>query len=161
MVLAMASRDREARPVAEGAWLPGRPCWRGLYEQARSRAEAAEARSEALKWAEVSARCEAGYWKWQFESSRRKRLAAVERTKDARRAAREALALRAEVARLGKLLADVGVASGRYSETWMRRANVGEGQLVAKRSRGTFKHCRLVLVSETSAAPPSGCPGAG
>ena len=77
MVLAMASRDREARPVAEGAWLPGGPCWRGLYEQARGRAEAAEARSEALKWAEVSARCEAGYWKWQFESSRRKRLAAA------------------------------------------------------------------------------------
>ena len=33
----------------------------------------------------MSARCEAGYWKWQFESSRRKRLAAVEQWKEARR----------------------------------------------------------------------------
>ena len=121
MVSAMASRDTEARRVAEGASLRGRPCWRRLYEQARGRAEAAEARSEALKRAEVSARCEAGYWKWQFESSRRKRLAAVARSKEARRAARDALALRAEVARLGKLLADAGVASGRYSETSLRR----------------------------------------
>ena len=101
--------------------MPGRPYWRRLYEQERDRAEAAEARSEALKQAEVSARCEAGYWKWQFESSRRKRLAAVARSKDARRAAKDALALQAEVARLGKLLADAGVESGRYSEMSLRR----------------------------------------
>ena len=121
MVSAMASRDPEARPVTEGASLPGRPCWRRLYEQALDRAEAAEARSEALKRAEVSARCEAGYWKWQFESSRRKRLAAIERSKEACRAAKGALALQAEVARLGKLLADAGVESGRYSEMSLRR----------------------------------------
>ena len=121
MVSAMASRDTEARPVPEGASLPGRPCWRRLYEQARARAEAAEARSEALQRAEMSARCEAGYWKWQFESSRRKRLAAVEQSKEARSAAKDALALQAEVARLGKLLADAGVESGRYNETSLRR----------------------------------------
>ena len=121
MVSAMASRDTEARPVPEGASLPGQPCWRRLYEQALDRAEAAEARSEALQRAEVSARCEAGYWKWQFESSRRKRLAAVEQSKEARRAAKDALALQSEVARLGKLLADAGVESGRYSETSLRR----------------------------------------
>lgn len=69
----------------------------------------------------MSARCEAGYWKWQFESSRRKRLAAVERSKDARRAAKDALALRAEVARLHKLLADAGVASDRYGVLSLRR----------------------------------------
>ena len=121
MVSGMASRDTEARAVTEGAWQPGRPCWRRQYEEARGRAEAAEARLEALKRAEVCARWEAGYWKWQFESSRRKRLAAVEQSKEARRAGRDALALRAEVARLGKLLADAGVASGRYSERWLRR----------------------------------------
>ena len=121
MVSAMASRDTAARPDTEGASLPGRPFWRRLYERARGRAEAAEARSEALKWAEVSARCEAGFWKWQFESSRRKRLAAVERSKEARRAARDALALRAEVARLDKLLADAGVASDRYGVMSLRR----------------------------------------
>ena len=121
MVSAMACPDTQARSDTEGASLPGRPSWRRLYEQARGRAEAAEARSEALKRAEASARCEAGYWKWQFDSSRRKRLAAVERSKDARRAAKDALALRAEVARLDKLLADAGVDSGRYSETSLRR----------------------------------------
>ncbi len=89
--------------------------------RARGRAEAAEARSEALKWAEVSARCEAGFWKWQFESSRRKRLAAVERSKEARRAAKDALALQAEVARLDKLLADAGVASDRNGVMSLRR----------------------------------------
>ncbi len=117
MVSAMASRDPVARPVTEGASLPGRPFWRRLYERARGRAEAAE----ALKRAEVSARCEAGYWKWQFESSRRKRLAAIERSKEARSAAKDALALQSEVARLGKLLADAGIESGRYSETSLRR----------------------------------------
>ena len=117
----MACLDTEARSVSEGAWLPGRRDWRRVYEQARGRAEAAESRSEALKWAEVSARCEAGYWKWQFESSRRKRLAAVERSKEARRAAKDALALRAEVARLHKLLGDAGVASDRYGVMSLRR----------------------------------------
>ena len=121
MVSGMANRDTAARPVAEGAWLRGRRDWRQLYEQALDRAEAAEGRWEALKRAEVSARCEAGYWKWQFESSRRKRLAAVERSKEARRAAKDALALRAEVSRLHKLLADAGVASDRYGVMSLRR----------------------------------------
>ena len=121
MVSAMASRDTAALPVTEGASLPGRPCWRQLYEQARSRAEAAEARAEALKRAEVSARCEAGHWKWQFGSARRKRLAAVERSKEARRAAKDALALQSEVARLRKLLADAGVASDRSGVMSLRR----------------------------------------
>ena len=49
MASAMASWDTEALPVTEGASLPGGPCWRQLYEQALDRAEAAEARSEALK----------------------------------------------------------------------------------------------------------------
>ena len=96
MVSAMASRDTAADPgrsVADAASLAGRPDWRRLCEQARDRAEAAAARAEALKRAEVSARCEAGYWKWQLESSRRKRLAAIERSKEARRAAKDALAL--------------------------------------------------------------------
>ncbi len=124
MVSAMACRDTAAgggRPVADAASLAGRPDWRRLYERARASAEAAEARAEALKRAELSARCKAGFWKWQFEASRRKRLAAVEQSKEARRAAKDALALRAEVARLDKLLAEAGVASGRYSETSLRR----------------------------------------
>ena len=120
----MACRDTEAapgRPVAEAASLAGRPDWRRLYERARASAEAAEARAEGLKRAEVSARCEAGFWKWQFAASRRKRLAAVGQAQEARRAAKDALALRSEVARLHKLLAEAGIESGRYSVTSLRR----------------------------------------
>jgi len=80
-----------------------------------------QARADALKRAELSARSKAGYWKWQFEAARRKRLAAVEESEDARRAAKDARALRAEVARLEKLLADAGVASDRYGVMALRR----------------------------------------
>ena len=124
MVSAMACRDTAAapgRPVADAVSLAGQPDWRRLCEQARDRAEAAEARAEALKRAELSARSKAGFWKSQFEAARRKRLAAVEESKDARRAAKDALGLRAEVARLRELLADAGVASDRYGVMSLRR----------------------------------------
>ena len=45
----------------------------------------------------------------------------VEDAKEARRAARDALALQAEVARLRELLAEAGVESGRYSPLSLRR----------------------------------------
>ena len=95
MVAAMAYRDPEVGPVAHdpgAASLPAPPDWRRLYEQARERAEAAEARAEELKWAEVTARSAAGAWKSQFETARRKRLAAVEDANKARRTAKNALA---------------------------------------------------------------------
>ena len=109
------------RAVAGAAWVSMAPDWRRLYEEARERAEAAEARSEELKQAELDARRDAGSLRWQFESARRKRLAAVAAAEDARRAARDGLALRAEVARLRQLLADVGVASDRYGSISLRR----------------------------------------
>ena len=124
MVSSMACRDTAAdpgRPVADAVSLAGQPDWRRLCEQARDRAEAAEARAEALTRAELSARSKAGFWKSQFEAARRKRLAAVEESKDARRAAKDALGLRAEVARLRELLADAGVASDRYGVMSLRR----------------------------------------
>ena len=47
--------------------------------------------------------------KWQFKEARRKRLAAVEDANAARRAAKNALFLEAEVARLTRLLGEAGV----------------------------------------------------
>ena len=112
MVASMAYRDTEVAAVpdvAEGALARTPPDWRRLYEQTLERAEAAEARAEELKWAEVVARSAAGSLKWQFKEARRKRLAAVEDANAARRAAKNALFLEAEVARLTRLLGEAGV----------------------------------------------------
>ena len=112
MVASMAYRDTEVAAVpdvAEGALVRTPPDWRRLYEQTLERAEAAEARAEELKWAEVVARSAAESLKWQFKEARRKRLAAVEDANGARRAAKNALFLEAEVARLTRLLGEAGV----------------------------------------------------
>ena len=66
-------------------------------------------RCEELRWAEVASRSDAGWWKSRFKACRRKRSEAVEETKEARRAAKDALSLQGEVARLTKLLSDAGV----------------------------------------------------
>ena len=79
MVASMAYRDTEVAAVpdvAEGALARTPLDWRRLYEQTLERAEAAEARAEELKWAEVVARSAAGSLKWQFKEAHRKRLAA-------------------------------------------------------------------------------------
>ena len=90
--------------------------WRSLYEQAHARAErecsradAAEARAEELRWAEVDARGRAGSLKWQLDRCRNKLKAAVEETKDVRRTAKNALSLQAEVTRLEKLLSEASI----------------------------------------------------
>ena len=112
MVATMAYRDTAVDPiphVPDAASVPPPPDWRRLCEQTLERAEAAEARAEELKWAEAAARGTAGSLKWQFKEARRKRLEAVEDANQARRAAKNALALRAEVARLTGLLGEAGV----------------------------------------------------
>ena len=112
MVATMAYRDTEVAAVphvAKGALVRTPRDWRRLYEQTLERAEAAEARAEELKWAEVVARSAAESLKWQFKEARRKRLAAVEDAHEARRAAKNALFLEAEVARLTRLLGEAGV----------------------------------------------------
>ena len=102
----------------DGIWSPPNstpavaPCdFQSLYEQQRSRAEAAEARCEELRWAEVAARSDAGSWKSRFRSCRRRLSEAVEEAKDLRRAAKAAPSLRAAVARLGPLLSEAGIGS--------------------------------------------------
>ena len=69
-----------------------------LYEQQRARAEAAEARCEELRWAEVAARSDAGPWKSRFKSCRRRLSEAEEEAKELRSAARDVPSLRAQVA---------------------------------------------------------------
>ena len=108
----MAYRDTEIVPILQvpGARsVPAAPDWRRLYEQTLERAEAAEARAEELKWAEVAARSALGSLQWQFKEARRKRLEAVEVADGARRAAKRALFLEGEVARLSRLLEEAGV----------------------------------------------------
>ena len=93
------------------------------------------ARCEELRWAEVAARNDAGLWKSRFETSRKHLTAAVEEMKAVRRAAKDALFLQAEVARLTKLLSDAGVEPGK------RRARVSLSQAVRelKQQQNTIK----------------------
>ena len=115
----MASRDEDFGAdlaLTEGndaTWSPSGPApardWRSLYEQAharadreRSRADAAEARCEELRWAEVASRTDAGSWKSRFRACRSKLTAAEEETKELRRAAKDMPALQAEVALLSE-----------------------------------------------------------
>ena len=98
--------------------------WRSLYERERERAEAAEARVEESRWAEVRARSEAGQWKWRWEASRRKLRGVIAETREARRAARDALALQREVGRLHGLLREAGVDAGKRSTEMALRMEV-------------------------------------
>ena len=74
---------------------------------------AAPARAEELRRAETAARSRAGSLKWQLDKSRNKLKAAVEETKEVRRATKNALFFQAEVARLEKLLSQAGVDSSK------------------------------------------------
>ena len=87
--------------------------WQSLYEQAhvraereRDRADAAEARCEELRWAEVDSRARANSFKTYLDKSRAKLKAAIEETKELRRAAKDVPPLKAEVAHLRKLLSE-------------------------------------------------------
>ena len=87
--------------------------WRSQCE--RERADAAEARAEELRCAEVASRSDAGSWKSRFKACRRRLSEAVEETKEARRAARDVPSLQAEVARLETLLSEAGIGSNESS----------------------------------------------
>ena len=110
--------------------------WRSLYERECERAEAAEARAEQSRCAEVRARCEAGSWKWRWEASRGKLRKVIAQTREARRAARDALALQREVGRLQGLLREAGVDAGKRSTAMALRMEVArlrkEGRALEK-----------------------------
>ena len=89
----------------------------------RARADAAEARAEELRWAEVAARSDGGSWKSRFKACRRRLSEAVEETKEARRTARDVPSLQAEVARLETLLSEAGIASAFDTAGALRKEN--------------------------------------
>ena len=97
--------------------------WRSQCERERARADAAEARAEELRWAEVAARSDGGSWKSRFKACRRRLSEAVEETKEARRTARAVPSLQAEVARLETLLSEAGIASAFDTAGALRKEN--------------------------------------
>jgi len=93
---------------------------RSLYEEERARAEAAEARCEELRRAEVAARSDAGVWKWRFKSCRRRLSEATEETKELRRAVKDTPSLLEEVVHLRKLLWQASGSSEDGRVVWLR-----------------------------------------
>ena len=155
----MSYRAPEVDPIPQvpgAACLPAPPDWRRLYERTLERAAAAEARVEELKSAELAARATAGTYKALFKSARRKRLAAVEDAKEARRAAKNAFSLQAEVRRLNNLLADAGVASHRCSVIGLRREivrlrkDVPRAEVQARKIRKLLKANRQLRVDQAA-----------
>ena len=118
----MAMRDEDfgaaLTPVEaeDGLWSPPMA--------APARAMAAPARAEELRRAEMNARSRAGSLKSQLDKNRNKLKAAVEETKEVRRAAKNALFYQAEVARLEKLLSQAGVESSKRGTIMSLRMEV-------------------------------------
>ena len=104
--------DGDWSPPGVVATQPSRD-WRSLVAQERARADAAEARAEELRWAEVDSRARAGSLKWQLDRSHSKLKAATEEAKEARRAAKDVPSLRAEVERLQHLLFEASLEPGK------------------------------------------------
>ena len=138
----MAMRDEDFGPTPTlteadgGLWSPpmATPEPRDLrspYERAQARAEAervradaAEARVAELLVAERTARSRAGQLNTQLDKNRSKLKAAAEEVKEVRRAAKDALFYRSEVARLEKLLSQAGVESSKRSTITSLRMEV-------------------------------------
>ena len=104
----------------------GEPDWRSLFERERRRAE-------ELRRGEIGWRAKALSRRRQFEIGRDKLAGARAEVREVRRAAREALSLRAEVGRLKRLLAEAGMDSRKRStiaslrlEVETRRTRIGE-----------------------------------
>ena len=104
---------------------------------------AAPARAEELRRAGMDARSRAGSLKSQLDKNRNKLKAAVEETKEVRRAAKNALFYQAEVARLEKLLSQAGVESSKRSTIMDRVPRSGVRALRSTRlpagRAGTFR----------------------
>lgn len=106
--------------------------WRYLHERERARADGAEARAraveaEARRWrlAEIDARSKAGAYKAMFEAGREKLAEARAEAEAIRGAAKRALSLQAEVARLSKLADAAGLQPRRRPGMVSLRRQVG------------------------------------
>ena len=112
---------------------------RSRYERERARADAAEARAQELRWAEVASRSDAGSWKSRFKACRRRLSEAVEETKEARRAARDVPSLQGEVARLETLLCEAGIESNESTTIETLRKEVARLRKAVKTSRNQLE----------------------
>ena len=134
-----------------GLWSPSKKVSAGAprhiqsrYEQERARADAAEARCEDLRQAEVAARSDAGYWKWHFKSCRHRLSEAEEETKRLHRAAKGVPSLQAEVARLTTLLSEAGIESRETGKVETLRKEVARlrRSLATQSGKGTTGEAR-------------------
>ena len=139
-------------PFSEGggpsAPTSGEPDWRSLFERERRRAE-------ELRRGEIGWRAKARSRRRQFEIGRDKLAAARAEAGEVRRAAREALSLRAEVGRLKRLLAAAGVDARKRSmivsprmEVETRRTRIGELEAKLRASRAVHAKARFGRKSE-------------
>jgi len=120
------SVDETLTEGGDGTWPPSKPGpsdaprdLQSLYEE-RERAEAAEARCEELRRAELSARSDAGAWKWRFKSCRRRLSEATEEARELRRAVKDTPSLLEEVVHLRKLLWQATGPSEDGRVVWLR-----------------------------------------
>ena len=137
--------------------------WRSLYEQARARAEteraradSAEARTEELLRAERAARSRASLLKTQLDKDRDKLKAAIDEVREVRRAAKDALFLQSEVARLENLLSEAGIDSRKRSTIMSLRVEVfhlREALQVVQARKDTTAPASAVKVKPPKDAP--------
>ena len=129
--------------------LPAGPDWRRLYAQEQARSAALQAEAEARFWEAVRARQAAHSWRSCFERCREK-LASVSAALTAvRRAARNAVGLKSEVARLRRLLAEAAVDTRKRStiaslrmENVQLRADLQEATSRAEKLSGEVAQLR-------------------
>ena len=121
--------------------------WRSRFEQERARADAAEARAEELRCAEVDSRARAGSLKWQLDRSRSKLKAATEEAKEARRAAKDVHSLRTESARLQQFLSEAGIDPGKVRMIGSPRDTVAASEARRDAVGRTFGQERRVRVT--------------
>ena len=108
--------------------------WQSEAERERARADAAEARAEELRRAEIEARSRAGSLNWQLDASRDKLESAFAEAREARRVAKDALALQAEVTRLEKLLSAPGSGADKRSTITKLRMEIARLRRALKAS---------------------------
>ena len=119
----------------------GEPDWRSLFERERRRAE-------ELRRGEIGWRAKARSWRRQFEIGRDKLAAARAEAGEVRRAAREALSLRAEVGRLKRLLAAAGVDARKRSTIVSLRMELEAELAKLRASRAVHAKARFGRKSE-------------
>ena len=129
----------------------GEPDWRSLFERERRRAE-------ELRRGEIGWRAKARSWRRQFEIGRDKLAAARAEAGEVRRAAREALSLRADVGRLKRLRAWTRASGARSSRrAWRSRP----GEPASGSSRRSFARVGRCMPRRGSGARASAASGRG